>query len=255
MDYVKIRVGIVFESRLFCEALTTHLKGSAYILVTDYIYAAESLGRVNTTAVVDVMLVQYGRLMCGAVEQVKALCPTARIVVMDVDHHSIDAVQCLRLGIPGFLSRDASATDVLDGIRAVVAGRRLLPRSVIDRACVQLRSGAEARPDVWMNMAELSLRERQLVPLLLQGLSNKEIATRMAVSTFTVKSHVHNILNKLRIRKRVDLLNYIRSRESLGNRSPIPQRDDGIDRIGVDYSTSIRGPHDGDKHLWLGGDH
>ncbi|MDQ4070517.1 MAG: response regulator transcription factor [Actinomycetota bacterium] len=130
-----------------------------------------------------------------------------RVIVLttfDLDEYVVEA---LRAGAAGFLLKDAPAEVLLDGIRAVCRGDALLAppvtRRLIDRF---VASYARPDPQVEADLATLTDREREVLVLVARGLSNDEIARQLYLSDSTVKTHVSNVLAKLHLRDRVQVV-------------------------------------------------
>ena len=109
----------------------------------------------------------------------------------------------LRAGASGFLLKDARPEDLIAAVHVVARGDALLDPAVT-RSVVE-RFGAEPDPDpaAEARLAELSPREREVLLLLVEGMSNREVADRLFVSEATVKTHVMAVLRKLGLRDRV----------------------------------------------------
>ena len=128
---------------------------------------------------------------------------TARVLVLttfDLDEYVFDA---LRAGASGFLLKDATAEELIAAVRTLAAGDAVLAPAVTRRVIEAF--GAVPRPDPAMadRLAVLSAREQEVLRLLARGLSNAEIARELFVSDATTKTHVSNVLAKLRLRDRV----------------------------------------------------
>jgi DNA-binding NarL/FixJ family response regulator len=119
---------------------------------------------------------------------------------VQADEYVFDA---LRAGASGFILKDATAEELVSAVRLLAAGDALLAPAVTRRVIEAF--GALAVPDetVAERLAELSPREVEVLRLLARGRSNAEIARELVVSDATVKTHVSNILAKLRLRDRI----------------------------------------------------
>jgi DNA-binding NarL/FixJ family response regulator len=113
-------------------------------------------------------------------------------------------VEALRAGASGFLLKDSPPEDLIEAIHVIAAGEALLAPSVtrrlLDRFASRLPSLAETAHPA---LAELTEREREVLKLVAQGLSNAEIADRLVVSETTVKTHLSHVFAKLDLRDRV----------------------------------------------------
>jgi DNA-binding NarL/FixJ family response regulator len=119
----------------------------------------------------------------------------------------------VRAGASGFIMKDASFDEFVETIRAVAAGAEVLPQALTNTLFSQIARnavvGSNARV---LEAVRLTTREREVIDLLGEGLSNKEIATRLHIAVHTVKSHVHNILEKLALRSRLEVAAFSHSR-------------------------------------------
>ena len=132
--------------------------------------------------------------------------PAARIIVMGLMPLQEDVADYVRAGASGFLMKDASFEEFVATIRAVAGGAEVLPQALTSSLFSQITSnssrGTRAR---MVESVRLTERERQVIALLGEGLSNKEIAARMHIAVHTVKSHVHNVLEKLALHSRLEV--------------------------------------------------
>jgi DNA-binding NarL/FixJ family response regulator len=137
----------------------------------------------------------------ATVERVRAVAPGVQIVVWSDTLDGDIALAALRAGARGVLERDISAAALVRCVTQVAAGEALLPRHLVEHVIDELQS-AERRGRAKIEVAGLSLREREVLSLVGEGYSNREIALRLGISEFTVKRHVHNILEKLAVPSR-----------------------------------------------------
>ena len=140
-----------------------------------------------------------------ATRQITAERPDTRVLVLttfDVDEYVYDA---LRAGASGFLLKDASAEELLAAIRAVASGDALLSPRVTRRVIEQFTRRADPTR-VPPALARLTPREREVLALVADGLSNDEIAAELVMSPATVKTHVGHLLLKLTARDRAQLV-------------------------------------------------
>jgi DNA-binding NarL/FixJ family response regulator len=128
---------------------------------------------------------------------------TARVLVLttfDLDEYVFDA---LRAGASGFLLKDATAEELASAVRLLAQGDALLAPAVTRRV-IEAFGQLPARDTAAVErLAELSPRELEVLRLLARGRSNAEIARELVVSEATAKTHVSNVLAKLRLRDRI----------------------------------------------------
>jgi DNA-binding NarL/FixJ family response regulator len=124
------------------------------------------------------------------------------LTTFELDEYVFDALQA---GAAGFLIKDSDPVDMLRAIRLVAAGESLLSPSVTRRVIESFTSrSALRRPHP--RLAELTEREREVLGLIGEGLSNEEIATRLVVSPATARTHVSRAMVKLGARDRAQLV-------------------------------------------------
>ncbi len=125
-----------------------------------------------------------------------------RVLILTTFHLDEYVYAALRAGASGFILKDAPPDELRHAIRVVAAGDALLAPSVTRRLIDEFaKSQAPAVPDGALET--LTEREREVLTLVAQGLSNAEIATELVVEETTVKSHVRHMLQKLGLRDRV----------------------------------------------------
>ena len=132
--------------------------------------------------------------------------PAARVIVMGLLPLQEDVANFVRAGASGFIMKDASFEDFFATIRAVAGGAQVLPQALTNSLFSQIaRNAVGVSKARVLEAVRLTNRERQVIGLLGEGLSNKEIATRLHIAVHTVKSHVHNVLEKLALHSRLEV--------------------------------------------------
>ena len=150
------------------------------------------------------------------VEVVKQDFPSAKIIVMDLTPVQADILQYVKAGADGFLLKDASLEDFLNTLRSVSDGATVLPPILVDSLFSQIVDHAVRNGKTKLKDAvRMTKREREVIELLSEGMSNKEIAHRIHISTYTVKSHIHNIMEKLALHTRLEIANYSYTTDTL----------------------------------------
>ena len=142
---------------------------------------------------------------------VRAELPSTKVVVMDLVPIEEDIYEFVQAGVSGFILKDATVKTFLDTIRAVAGGASVLPSLLTDSLFSQVvkESISLAKsPEAVTESFRMTKRERQVILLIAEGMSNKEIGSSLHLSTFTIKSHVHNILEKLAVHNRLQIANY-----------------------------------------------
>lgn len=148
------------------------------------------------------------RLVAG----LHAAIPGVRVAMIDMELDQHTFLRAVREGVVGYVLKDASASEVAATIRAVSAGEAVCPASL----SMSLFNVVKGRPSTSGASRVFSRREGELVTLLREGLTNKEIARRLHLSEQTVKNHVHRILRKAGVPDRLAIVehyNYVTTLE------------------------------------------
>jgi two-component system NarL family response regulator len=128
----------------------------------------------------------------AAIEAIRAVDADARVIILTTFDGEEDIYRGLRAGAKAYLLKDAPHDDIVDAIRAVVRGERVLPGAVASKLASRVQG------------SELSRRELEVLRHMATGRSNKEIAQRTAITEGTVKFHVTAIMSKLGVKSRTE---------------------------------------------------
>ena len=147
------------------------------------------------------------------VKNIKKTYPKTHIVAMDLIPTQDDIYEFVKTGVSGFILKDATVNEFVKTIRTVAKGEKVLPPPLTDSLFSQIVNKTINGPseDSSPNLLEavrLTRRELQIVKYISEGMTNKEIAKKLNISTYTVKSHVHNVLEKLALHSRVQIAKY-----------------------------------------------
>jgi len=208
----KIRLLLIEDNRLLHDGIIAMLaKQQDFIIVSasgNNKNTIKKLGQIKP----DIILLDLGlrsRNSLTIVEVVKKDFPDAKVIVMDLAPIPGDVNLFVKAGASGFILKDASPDDFLETIRAVAEGAKILPPNFTDSLFSEIVDRALKRGKVKLKEAvRMTKREREVIALIGDGLSNKEIGQKLHVSNFTIKSHIHNIMEKLALHTRLEVANY-----------------------------------------------
>lgn len=158
----------------------------------------------------DVVLMDLRMPVCDGLEatrQIKRELPSVRVVVLTVSEDDQDFLAAIRCGADGYLVKSMRPEALFQELRGLAQGETPLSRTMTGKLLRQVARAApaplpSAQPD------SLSERERQVLVLLAEGLSNEEIAEALGIAENTVRNHVRNILEKLGLKNRVQAAVY-----------------------------------------------
>lgn len=210
----RIRILLIEDNRLLREGITTMLNGQADMRVV-----AESGGKRSSSlqapqAKLDVVLMDLGLQSQNGLKMVVSLTkkfPGIKVIGMGLIPTQLDVVEFVQAGASGFILKEATVEDFLRAIRTVARGGKVLPPPLTGSLFSHVVEYALKKGKEGLNRAvRMTRREREIIVLIAEGLSNKEIAQRLNIATYTVKSHVHNIMEKLALHSRLQIAKHTR---------------------------------------------
>jgi DNA-binding NarL/FixJ family response regulator len=211
----KIRLLIVEDNRLLREGIATLIREYSDITIVAALGTGDNIpqryfGRDPLVVLLDLGLRSQNSL--ALVTSLKARAPSTRIIMMDLIPTESDILEYVRAGVSGFILKDATMEDFIRTIRSVSQGAKVLPTLLTGSLFTQIVDHAIHRgtvsPAALSESVRMTRRERQVIALISDGMTNKEIAQKLHLSTYTIKSHVHNILEKLTLHTRVQIARY-----------------------------------------------
>ncbi|MEP7327381.1 MAG: response regulator transcription factor [Gemmatimonadota bacterium] len=216
-DAVKPPIALVLidDNRLLREGIASMIQSQpGFKILAASADATEALERVRVlkpdVVLLDLGLEDHDSLSLTAT--VRSEVPQAKVIVMGFLPLQEDVADFVRAGASGFIMKNASFDEFFSTIRAVVDGAEVLPDALTNSLFSQIaRNAARGSKAKLMESVRLTNRERQVIDLLAEGLSNKKIATRLHIAVHTVKSHVHNVLEKLALHSRLEVAAFTHS--------------------------------------------
>jgi DNA-binding NarL/FixJ family response regulator len=142
----------------------------------------------------------------AATERLAAAQTDSRILILTTFGEDRYVYDALRAGASGFLLKDARRSELIEAVRVVAAGERVLSPAITRRVIEQFVQHRPPPTGTPPELAELTPREIEITRLVAQGLSNADIADQLVLSIGTVKSHVAHVLDKLDLRDRVQIV-------------------------------------------------
>jgi DNA-binding NarL/FixJ family response regulator len=212
MGMTKIRVLVIEDNRLLREGVTAMLNEQPDITAVSATGNGGALEKARESKP-QVVLLDLGlrsQNSLKVVDAIKREFPKTEVVVMDLMPVQADVIEFVKAGVAGFILKDATLEDFLHTIRAVVKGVKVLPPPLTGSLFSHLvehaiQSGKVKRLTEAVRMTK---REQEVLALVAEGRSNKEIARDLNIAVHTVKSHVHNILEKLALHTRLELAHF-----------------------------------------------
>ena len=214
----KIRILVVEDNRIMNDGITTLLNKQADMHVVSTIGSGNNVLLKASQAKPHVILMDVGLKKLKeslVVESIRKNIPEAKLIGMGLLPLQADIVEFVEAGASGFILKNAAIREFLATIRSVVKGEKILPPSLTGSlfshvAELALKKGKGKI----VNAVRMTKRELEIIALIADGQSNKEIARQLNIATHTVKSHMHNIMEKLALHNRLQIAKFTRE-ESL----------------------------------------
>lgn len=210
----KIRLLLVEDNRLLREGLTVMLQKQPDMDIVGTIGNGENIKMIVRKNKPEIIILDLGlrsRSSLYLVKLVKKFFPSVKIIMMDLVPLETEIYEFIQAGVSGFILKDATVDDFLKTIHSVAKGLQILPLNLTGSLFSQIVEHAVSRSNqsALKDSVRMTKREKQVIELISEGQTNKEIAQNLHLSTYTVKSHVHNILEKLALRTRVQIAKYL----------------------------------------------
>ena len=189
-------------------------------VVDDLADLRELIGQVQ----VEVILIDVSQgIELFDVRSIAAGSPDIALVALGLNERRQDVIDCGRAGFCGYVGRNASIDSLCASLFEIVAGRQACPPEITGALLRALHS-REVRVDEADPALTLTRRESEVATLVGDGLSNKEISAELCLSVATVKHHVHNILEKLGLSGRSQVMQQVRSKPWMGRRLAVGRK-------------------------------
>jgi DNA-binding NarL/FixJ family response regulator len=209
-----IRVLVVEEVRAIGETLATVLRSEADIEVVGYAASLdETVPHVGACGVVLVNSPRQPEAATRLIQAVRKLAPKVKVVVMGLARSQAAILQCIEAGVAGYVLKDSPLSELLKHIRAAHNNETLVSPPIAAALMSYVADLVGFEPSGSHDSAapqSLTRREREVLTLVRQGLTNQEIAEALVIELGTVKNHVHNILRKLNVNSRRDAVHVSR---------------------------------------------
>jgi DNA-binding NarL/FixJ family response regulator len=211
---------VVAENRLLRETLVRLFRKRNDICVVGESSCSDSAAESVAATHSDLLLLDCLNASHGStclIREVRESIAHIKLVLFGMDEDPDVFLQAVRLGIDGYVLKNASAVELLEAVRAVAQGEAACPPKlckVLFRTLANDPAAGAAIADQRQGTRfELTQRQRQLMSLVAMGLSNKEIAANLNLSEFTVKNHIYRVMKQVDAQDRYEAVNLIRADE------------------------------------------
>jgi DNA-binding NarL/FixJ family response regulator len=218
MPVAKIQILLIEDNRLLRDGIAAMLNKQGDFKIVARSEDGDAVRQLRSLEIPpDMVLLDLGLEKANSLQLMALLkeeLPAAKIIAMDILPDHVDIIEFVKAGGDGFILKNAPLSEWIKTIKTVASGVQVLPPSLTQSLFTQIIESALANgKGLPADSVQFTRREREIVDLIAEGLSNKEIAESLHLSTFTVKSHVHNILEKLALSTRLQIAAYSRKEE------------------------------------------
>jgi DNA-binding NarL/FixJ family response regulator len=208
-----IRIAVVDDHPLYREGVVSVLQHAGGFNVVGQGGTRHDAISIANSHFPDMMLVDI-TMPGGGIEAVRAISenrPVVKVIMLTASERQDDVAAALEAGARGYILKGISGGDLVNVMRSIHRGESYVSPGLAARLLTQLRrrpADAEAEED----LADLTVREEEILGHVSAGLTNKEIAIRLGISEKTVKHYMTNIMQKLQVRNRVEAVMTARRR-------------------------------------------
>ncbi len=208
-----VRVLVADDHPMWREAVARDLEDAGYQVVATAASGAEAIRRAAATQpqVVLTDLQMPGVDGVEATRQIVAADPRVRVLVLSASGEHADVLEAVKAGATGYLVKSASRDELLDAVARTANGDAVFTPGLAGLVLGEFRRMSNQPPTetaLGPPGGTLTERETEILRLVAKGLSYKEIASRLVISHRTVQNHVQNILGKLQLHNRVELVRF-----------------------------------------------
>jgi two-component system NarL family response regulator len=206
-----IRVMIADDHALFRQGLRIVLDAEPDLeVVAEASDGEEAIARA-TDAIPDIILMDVRMPKVSGIEaaaRLKQELPASKVVMLTVSDEEQDLFEAIKAGASGYLLKEIEPAEVARAIRHIQAGQSLLSPSMASKLLTEFATMTKRTDERAYAPPRLTDREMEVLKLVAQGMSNREIAKNLFISENTVKNHIRNILEKLHLHSRMEAVIY-----------------------------------------------
>jgi DNA-binding NarL/FixJ family response regulator len=205
----KIRILLIEDNPILRDGITVVLNNQSDFKVVNVIGSGNDVltkARISKPHVIlmDVGLKDVNEI--SVVGEMRKNLPEAKVIGMGFIPSQSDIVEFIEAGASGFILKDATIPEFISTVRSVAEGKMILPPALTSSLFTHVIDIAlKKRKGSITKAVRMTVREQEIIALIGDGLSNKQIGAQLNIATFTVKSHVHNILEKLALHSRLQI--------------------------------------------------
>jgi DNA-binding NarL/FixJ family response regulator len=213
----KIRILIIEDNRVLRDGISVMLNEQSD-MVAEAVTRSSKSDLLKKSAIQPRVILLDGGLENFAASpllaSIRDIMPEAKMIGMGLSPSQSDIAAFVEAGVSGFILKDATVGEFLETIRLVAKGEKVLPPSMTASLFSHvIELTINTKKEKATNVIRMTKREREVMAQIAEGLNNKEIAIALNIAAHTVKSHVHNIMEKLALHSRLQILKFLSNQD------------------------------------------
>jgi DNA-binding NarL/FixJ family response regulator len=206
-----VRILIADDHALFRDGLRSLLRAQGHEIVAEARNGKEAIALAHThrpdVALMDLSMPELDGV--SATRTIVAEIPDLKVIILTASDEDINLFEAIRAGASGYLMKDLEADEFFDMLDRAQRGEPALTPAFAKKLLQEFAKPPQAAGTAHNDADDLTAREREVLELMVQGVtSNRKLAKQLGVSENTVKFHVRNILDKLRLHTRAEVVGY-----------------------------------------------
>lgn len=216
-----INVILISDIKIYCEGLTQILSNTESMNVIGAVNNTDAAITLLQNSPADVVVQDMTMTgSCSLVQQITSMNPGIKIIALAVPYDESNILKCAEAGITSYVPREASLDVLIDAVIGAAKGECYCPPKVAALLFSKIQHLARRAKESYLpypnqaqdvHLTDLTRREKQILSLVADGLSNKQISTALVIEVSTVKNHVHNILVKLDVQSRAQAVSMLQN--------------------------------------------
>jgi len=197
-----VRIVIADDHPLFREGVAHSLASAPDLAVVGQAGSGEEAFELVASQLPDVLLLDFampGEGGIAATRRIAAAYPVTHIVMLTVSEDHADLMQALQAGARGYVLKGVSAKELVSVVRTVAEGEVYISRRLAGDILFEMTHDEQA-----VSIDQLTVREREILQLVSEGMTNRRIGERLHLAEKTIKHYMTNVLQKLQVRSRVE---------------------------------------------------
>ena len=202
-----IKVLIVDDQRTFGEALSLALAKEKDLEILEVVTDGETAVRVTDVEHPDVVLMDLGMPGMDGIEATRRIVeedPQARVIVLTGHVGDLTTARAVQAGAAGCLDKTEAVTDLAGAVRRAHAGESLMDPDEVEASLRRLRHRRTQEASIEQRLERLTPREIEILQLIADGVASDQIAPTLGVSPHTLRTHLQNVLTKLKVHSKLD---------------------------------------------------